>query len=59
VPIRNLRRQHGRTRADYLRGCRCEECRTAESNYQRERRQAKKTTRTIKEGWSAPGFVDS
>jgi hypothetical protein len=50
VPIRNLRHQHGRTRADYKRGCRCAMCVKAESDYQRERRQAKTTTRTIKEG---------
>jgi hypothetical protein len=50
VPIRNLRHQHGRTRADYSRGCRCNNCRKAEAEYQRARRQVKKAaTHTIKE----------
>jgi hypothetical protein len=40
VPIRNMRRQHGRTWADYNRGCRCDECLRFASDYQRERRSA-------------------
>jgi len=44
-PIRNKRVLHGRTRTAYLRGCRCDKCRKAESDYQRARRQAKKAVR--------------
>jgi hypothetical protein len=40
MPIVNKRHLHGRTRSDYFRGCRCDECRKAESDYQRKRRQA-------------------
>jgi hypothetical protein len=40
--------QHG-TRTSYLYGCRCDPCRKAESNYQRERREARKAAR-VSEG---------
>jgi hypothetical protein len=37
-----MRHQHGRTWADYNRGCRCDECKQFVREYQRERRQVKK-----------------
>jgi queuine/archaeosine tRNA-ribosyltransferase len=42
VPIINMRHQHGKTWADYNRGCRCDLCRAFVRTYQRERRQVKK-----------------
>jgi hypothetical protein len=45
MPITNRRVLHGKTRTAYFRGCRCDDCRKAESDYQRARRQAKKAER--------------
>jgi len=42
LPIVNMRHQHGKTWADYNRGCRCDECREFAREYQRKRRQVRK-----------------
>ena len=44
-PIANWRHQHGKTRTDYRRGCRCKACREGEAEYQRHRRQRKKAAK--------------
>ncbi len=49
MPIRNMRRLHGKTRTDYFRGCRCAECVKGEADYQRARRQRLKAERLAAE----------